>query len=664
MSKIKISILSLLSFLSYATSNVHLKDWMDTSITPQQDFYLYSNGQWIKKNPIPEDYSRWSIFDILEKKNQDELIQLIKSIPHQPLFSSQKINQQIFQYYSSGMNTAQIEKEKIRPLLPMIQEIHHINSSQNLSPIIAKLHDMGVNVFFQVSSMNDLHHSKDMIGGIVQDGLNLPHRDYYLKNDMTTQKIQNAYIEFLEKIFIELHYSNTQAKNAALQTFEIEKKLAEFSLPQEYFRNPKNIDHQSYSEKLTHQYPALDLNQYFQFRGLSSSFLINNCTPNYLQKLNHYLPTLGSQELQNYLIAHLVFQYSNNLHQDLNQSYCQLSIKISGSKKCIKKQDLIIKELNEYLGFAIGDLYVKTHLQAGSIDKINQMIEEIKDVLEKHLKNSWMSASTKTKALTKLKYMKARVGFNPFKIDYQSLNIKDQSYVSNAIALISFETKRQLLKIGHQIQEDEWSMAPQSINAYYDVSQNQINIPLGILQAPFFDIHATDAMNYGGIGAVIGHEMSHGFDDQGAQFNEYGQFKSWWTPKDWKTYQTKVNCIIQQYSSYPVQGHPHHHLNGKLVSGEAIADLMGINLSYHAFLKNHPIDKEPNIEEFTPMQQFYLNYAHIWAANMRDEEALKRSLIDAHPPMNIRVNGTLQNMPKLGEIFHISPSKKPYCILF
>jgi len=267
-----------------------------------------------------------------------------------------------------------------------------------------------------------------------------------------------------------------------------------------------------------------------------------------------------------------------------------------------------------------------------------------------------MSEATKSHALDKINHMKSRVGYHSFFINYQTLDIQPQSYVMNAIALLAFETKRQVLKIGQPVNEAEWEMTPQSINAYYDLSQNQINIPLGILQTPFFDIGASDAQNYGGIGAVIGHEMSHGFDDQGSQFNEKGKYQSWWQKEDWNTYQEKVQCIVQQYSQFPVQGYPKHHINGKLVSGEAIADLIGLKLAFKAF-SNLSIEKSENYKDF------FINYAHIWAANIRDEEALKRSLTDPHPPMNIRVNATTINMPEFYQVFELKPSNKNSCSL-
>ncbi len=657
MSKKILLTLSLCHYCAHASTI----DWMDMTVQPQNNFYLYSNGQWIKNHPIPDDNGRWSMFDVLEKKNQNELVSQIQSIPKNKVLSKSRINQQIFDYYQSGMNIKKIEELKSKPLAHVIYQIQHFHNNKELPHLIAKLHTLGVNVFFEIGPMNDFHQSNQIIAGISQYGLNLPHRDYYLKQDKHSRKIQESYLKFLNILFLELNFSTDMAKKAALQTFEIEKKLALFFMTQEYFRQPKNIDHQMTSEALLALYPNLNLKDYFELRQLPKHFIINNCTPSFLQQLNNYIKTLSPQAIQHYLLAHLMFQYANNMHHTLYQGYCQLNMALSGTKTCPKREDNIIKELNTNLGFAIGDLYVATHLQPGAIEKTEEMIEGIKHELKLHLENSWMSPSTKTQALLKLKNMKSRVGFSRFHIDYQTLSIKPQSYVENAMAIITFETKRQLLKIGRPIDAEEWDMSPQSINAYYDVSQNQINLPLGILQTPFFDVHATDAMNYGGIGAVIGHEISHGFDDQGAQFNEQGQFKSWWTQKDWETYQQKVQCIIQQYSQYAVQGYPKHHLNGKLVSGEAIADLIGLNLAYQAYLHSPPFKRDITIEKFTPMQQFFINYAHIWAANIRNEEALKRSLIDPHPPMNFRVNGTLENMPEFYQTFSIPYPKDNLC---
>lgn len=648
--------LCLMASLSHAST----KEWMDFTIQPKKDFYLYSNGSWIKKNPIPKDYGRWSIFDVLEKKNQDELIQLIQSIPKNKLFASKVIYQQIFQYHQSAMDIKEIEALKIKPLIPFISLIKEYHDPSQLSELLAKLHIIGVHAFFEIVPMNDFHHPKQIIAGIAQDALNLPHRDYYLKNDAHSKKIKENYIEFLKTIFIELNFSKEQALRAAIETFTMEKKLAYLSEPTEYFRQPKNIDHPFSSEKFNQLYPFLDFNQYIVSRKLPKHFIINNCTPVYFQKLESYLSTLSPEAIQNYLLAHLIFQFASNLHHSLYQGYCQLNMNLSGSTRCPKREVQITKELNSYLGFAIGDLYVTTHLKKGSIEKTKEIVEQIKQELKKHLQDSWMSEQTKKHALNKINHMKSRVGFNSFYINYETLAIKPQIYVLNSIALLAFENQRQLLKIGQPVNEAEWEMTPQSINAYYDLSQNQINIPLGILQTPFFDIDASDAQNYGGIGAVIGHEMSHGFDDQGSQFDEKGQYHSWWQKEDWKMYQKKIQCIIQQFSEYPVQGHPKHHLNGKLVSGEAIADLMGLKLAFKAY-SNHSLEQSEKSRSF---QVFFINYAHIWAANIRDEEALKRSLTDPHPPMNIRVNATTSNMPEFYQVFMIKRSNKTMCSLF
>jgi putative endopeptidase len=642
-------------------------DWMDKHYHPAYNFFLYANNNWIKNNPIPHDKGRWSIFDSLDEKVNHQIQSMILNLPQNKKRFTNTINQQIYAYYASGMNTQQIEKTKATPLMPLVEQVQNIQNLEDLAKLTAKLHQYGINVFYAFSSTSDIHHEGQMIGGIVQDGLNLPHRDYYLKDDPKTLSIKASYIKILETIFLDLKYSRANAKKAALDTWEIEKKLADFSKPQDYFRNPKNIDHLSQSKALSKNYQHLYLDEYFALRGLSKDFPINNFTPSFLSTLDDYLAGLPSNQIKNYLLAHIYFTFADNLHQSIRNEFCQVKMILSDIETCPLRWKQIITELNTYLGYAVGDIYLEHYYRAGAIEKTTSIVENIKQQMEAQLSASqWLSPHTKKFALLKLRKMRSRVGFNHFDIDYSTLEItQSKSYLENALALSQFETQRKLVKIGQAKNENEWDMPPQSINAYYDVSKNQINIPYGILQAPFFDVNATDAINYGGIGAVIGHEISHGFDDQGAQFNEVGLFKKWWTQQDWENYQTRVQCIVKQYSQYPVQGTQNIHLNGKMVSGEAIADLVGIHLAYEAFIKSQANAQSSLLNDFKPSQQFFINYGHIWASHIRDAEALKRSRMDFHPPMNMRVNGTLRNVLPFFDAFDIpKPQEDNLCQFF
>jgi putative endopeptidase len=629
-------------------------NWMDTQIPPSKDFFSYANANWVKSNPIPKDYGRWSIFEKLDKKVSLQIKDMIATLPKQKEFN-QRINQQIYEFYQTGLDTKTIEEVNSKPLQPIIQKILAYQNLKQLSVLLADLHALGIDAFYGVTSTPDMHRPKQNIGVIVQSGLNLPHRDYYLKETKEAKKLQEKYRAFLKTIFLEQKYTESQANQAVNDTFEIEKKLAELFKPEDYFRNPQNIDNQIPSNELTKKYQNLYLNEYFSERKLTNNFTINNYTPDYLESLNLYLAQLNDKKIKNYLIAQVIFVYAQNLNLAFSKPYCQLSMEISGSLSCPTRWETVVKELNHFLGFAVGDLYVARYSRDGEIQKTNTIINNVKQQMRIHLMDStWLSSDTKRQALIKLEHMQSRVGFNHFEIDYKPLNIKKQSYVQNALALSQFETQRMLNKIGKAIDDNEWDMSPQSINAYYDIAQNRINIPLGILQAPFFDINASNAINYGGIGTVIGHELSHGFDDMGAQFNEKGQFHQWWTKKDWATYQEKVSCIVQQFSSYPVQGTKHRHLNGKLVSGEAIADLMGVNLAFNAYKQSNEAKEDIAIGAFSPEQQYFIGYGHIWASKVRNEEALKRALTDPHPPMNLRVNGTLRNIPGFYKAFNLS----------
>jgi putative endopeptidase len=660
-SVLQYSCLILLAASVHAQNNDHLHiDWMDTNYQAAENFFMYSNHNWLKKNPIPNDKGRWSIFDYLDEKVNQQIQDLLLNLPQSPSLFSKKINQQLHQYFKSGLDKHTIEKEKAKALEPFIEKINAYQNLKDLAKLTAKLHKIGVNVFYDVSSTADIHKKGQLIAGISQDGLNLPNRDYYLLADENGHSIYNAYMALLEHFFIELNYTHEDAKQAAVETWEIEKKIAEISEPKAFFRDPKNIDHPYQAAELAKKYPQLFLNEYFLARGLKNNFKINNFSEKYLQELDLYLKTLDGQQLKNYLLAHLYFAYANYMHASIKNAYCKFEMILSDTEACLPQWKQMIQDLNHFLGYAVGDIYMTHYYQMGVIEKINSMIENIKQQMASQIENNlWLSQKTKAFALLKLSKMSSRVAYSQFDIDYSSLNIKQQSYLANTIAMVQFETQRKFIQIGKPINEKEWEMPPQSINAYYDVAKNQINIPYGILQAPFFSLNANDAINYGGIGAVIGHEISHGFDDQGAQFDEKGVLKKWWTHADWQRYQERVQCIIKQYSRYPVQGTKNTYLNGQLVSGEAIADLVGLHLAYEAFIAHQSAHQASDSSiEYSPSQQFFISYAHVWASHIRDAEAIKRSRTDFHPPMQLRVNATLQNTLPFFDAFQIPKSKE------
>jgi putative endopeptidase len=652
--------LLLMTALSYAQPSDSLNfnaEWMNTDAHPETNFFEYANGGWLQKNQIPEDEAEWGIFDILDQQVKAQIKSMILSLPNHPHQIKNPTNRQLYSFYQSGMDLKLSEKTKLEPLQPLIDEVFQFKS---LARIIAHLHALNVNVFFNLSPNTDVHYPNFMIAQISQDGMFLPNRNYYLQHDEKSLRIQKAYQRYIETLFTNSGYDTQSAHQAYLDTWFIESKLAYIAKENDYFRIPQNIDHRTKTLAMEKKYSHLQLQSYLHENQLDHLKILNDAAPSYLKELNQLLPTLSKSQIQHYLLAQLFANYAPYLHQAFREPYFDFLKSLRGTTNYPERWKQVIETENNLLGYAIGELYVVNYQQPGEIEYIENMIVQIRHALKNRIiQSKWLSKKTQKMALKKLRAMSSRVGYPKKPLNYEYLMVKEQSYVANVMAAYQFEILRQWQKMNRVIDPDEWDMPPQSINAYYDVSQNQINIPLGILQKPFFDIHAPDAINYGGIGVVIGHEIFHGFDDEGAQFDAEGKLNFWWTKEEWNIYQGKIQCIVNQFSGLKIPG-SENYLNGKLVSGEAIADLGGIQLAYEALTQ---LPNLQDIEHFTATQQFFINFAHIWASKIRDEESIRKGHIDPHPPKIYRVNGTLSNTPQFYEAFHI-PKKKRMCNLF
>jgi putative endopeptidase len=638
------------------------QDWLDTNISPQSNFYLFANGGWIKSNPIPKSEAEWSVFNVLQKKVDTQLKLMLLNLPKHPSIYNKKINQELYLYFKSGLDNKTIEQAGIEPIKPLIHEIKTIHDLESMIAILTRLHQIDIPVFFSFDNFNDLHRKDLIIGNLSQSALILPDRNYYLKTDSKTKKIQTAYQVFIESIFQNLGYSKTKAHLAYQDVWAIEHQLASISNDREYFRSPKNIDHVENLININKKYPNILISQYLSSIGMNHINELNIANPNFFDQLNHYIPTLKYRAIQHYFIASLFSDIASKLNSNYAGLYCEFAKSIRGFHDCPPTWQQIINSENYYLGYALGDLYVASYEKKGTTQYIQTMLQDIRRSLKQKLtQNSWLSPQTKQEAQTKLAKMSARIGY-PEPLDYSNLHINSKIYINNVLEARRFEVSRQWKKIGTKANPNEWEMPPQSINAYYNASQNQINIPLGILQAPFFSINAPGAANYGGIGVVIGHEIFHGFDDEGSQFNADGIYKTWWTQSEWQYFQKQVNCIIQQYSAYQI---PQTNLfvQGKLVSGEAIADLGGISLALDAYEHSNYKNIDKTIDNYTPIQQFFIRFSQIWASHIKKEEAYRKGLIDSHPPKEFRVNGTLKNVPEFYSAFNIK-APKDRCYLF
>lgn len=640
----------------FAADALHM-DWTNSSIAPSEDFYTYANGNWQKNNPIPADYASWGSFNTVHEKVQEIIHQMLIKASENTSARPGSIEQKVGDFYYSGMDENLINKVGVEPLKPEFNRIDAIKNLHDLKALIPHLQSIGVNALFGFGSMQDYKDSNRMIAALVQGGLGLPDRDYYLKPDDKFKKIRAAYLTHVAKMFELLGDNPDKAAAEAKIVMDIETKLAQASMSQVAQRDPHAVYHMIKIADLEKQTPNFSWSNYLKAMGQGKVKSLNLAMPDFFKVLNKELQTTAIDDWKIYLRWHLLAGYAPYLSKPFVDQNFQMVSAISGTEKILPRWKRVVGTENAALGFAIGKLYVDTYFSPKSKQAVLDILKNIRAVLQEDLSTlSWMDPATRKAALQKLALMEERVGYPSKWWDYSSLKVDKGPYVLNVMRANEFLNKRDLDKIGKPIDRTEWAMTPQTINAYYDPSMNNLNIPAGILQAPFFDPNAPMALNYGSIGFVMGHEMTHGFDDQGAQFDGHGNLKNWWTPGDLTKFKEATQCIVDQFSNYTVDGGM--HVQGKLVVGEATADLGGITLAYKAFHRSKDFKNATTIDGMTPDQQFFLGTAHVWAINIRPQQIQNQVTTDPHPPARFRVNGSLANIPQFQAAFNI-PENSP-----
>ena len=646
---------------------LHL-DWLDRTVQPQNDFYTFSNQGWINHHPIPQDYSRWGSFYILNEQNQTELHELLEDASRDHAAKAFSIEQKVGDFYFSGMNTDAINRVGWMPLKPELQRIAAMRSSHDVMVELAHLHGIGVNALFALDSMQDFKNSQVMIGALMQDGLSLPDRDFYLNQAPRFRKIREAWVDYMMAVFKLLGETPQAARVHAKRVLVIETDLARASKPQEALRDPYAIYHMEEVVALNQRMPHVDWPTYFSAMGLTSMRQVNVMTPEYFDAMSKQLASVSLSDWKIYLRWHLLHAYADVLSTPFVDADFRMRQVLTGAHALKPRWKRVVDMTNACLGFAVGELYVKRYTTTKSVDEVAGIMHEIHDVLRRDLKTlPWMSEATRKAALKKLALLEERVGSPRVWWDYSSLMIDRGPFVLNVLRCNAFLVKRSLNKIGKPVDRSEWQMTPQTVNAYYDPSMNSINIPVGILKSPFYDASAPAAVNFGAIGAVIGHEITHGFDDQGAKFDGHGNLKNWWTAEDAVKFKAATDCIKDQFAQYKTEDNM--PVKGDLVVGEATADLGGLVLAYRAFHASTVFKTAKTVAGFTPDQQFFLGYAHLWAISTRPEYARVLSLIDPHPQAKLRVNGTLLNIPAFEQAFPAqalekSPSKHQACVIW
>jgi len=643
-------------YSSNAAEALHL-DWIDTKVSPGDDFYSYANGNWQKNNPIPPEYASWGSFNVVNEKVQKIIHQMLIKAAANKQAKPGSDEQKVGDFYYSGMDEATINKVGVIPLNSEFAQIETIKNIDDLQKEIIHLHQLGVDVLFGFGSMQDFLNSDEMIGAVVQSGLGLPDRDYYLKDDPKFKKIREAYVDHVAKMFQLLGDPSEKAKSEAKTVMTIETRLAQASMSQIEQRDPHAIYHMMTVSEIDKLTPHFSWPNYLQARGQDKIQKINFAMPEFFKAVNNLLTSISLDDWKIYMRWQLIDSYASFLSQPFVDQNFKMVAALTGTEKILPRWKRVVATENAALGFSIGQMYVAQYFPPQSKEAVLDMLKNIRGVLQDDIQTlSWMTPETREAALKKLSLMEERIGYPSKWWDYSKLIVDRGPYVLNVVRANQFLINRDLAKIGKPIDRTEWGMTPQTINAYYDPSMNNLNMPAGILQPPFFDPNAPAALNYGSVGFVMGHEMTHGFDDQGAQFDGHGNLKNWWTPSDLSKFNKATECIVNQFSQYVVDGDL--HVQGKLVVGEATADLGGITIAYRAFQRSKEYKNAKTIDGMTPDQQFFLGTAHVWATNIRPQQIRNQVTTDPHPPALYRVNGSLANIPQFQKAFNI-PDQSP-----
>lgn len=625
---------------------------IDNSVDPRVDFYDYACGGWMKANPIGDEYSRYGSFDALAENNKLQLKTLFEELA-QSKQEQGSVGQKVRDLYLLGMDSARRNREGAQPVMADIAKIQNMKLA-DLNDIITWEQSNIGSPFFGCGVEADLMNSDINALYISQPGLGLPDRDYYIVASKENQQIMVAYTNYLEKIFTLVGYNKKAAKKAAKNIIALESKIAEWSMSREEQRDIAKMYNPVPYAQLCEEYNSIDWKSVFNSLNLNNIDTVIITQPKALKQVNDLMPKLSLQEVKDYLVFNYISSASSYLSNDFTEANFEMYSKtLQGTKEMQPMWKRALNVPNGILGEAVGELYVAKYFANGSKEKMLKIVNNLKIALGEHIATlPWMSETTKINALVKLNSFTVKIGYPDKWKDYSGITVDvNKSYWENVKNAIIFKSKEEYAKCGKQVDRDEWFMTPQTVNAYYNPTTNEICFPAGILQPPFFDVNADDASNYGAIGVVIGHEMTHGFDDQGRNFDQNGNMKDWWTEEDANRFKELTSILVKQYDSIIVLGD--EHANGKFTLGENIADHGGLRVSYTAFKKTQQGRSEEKTDGFTPDQRFFLSYAGVWAGNIRDAEILRRTKTDPHSLGRWRVNAALKNIEPFFKAFNI-----------
>ncbi|MDD4054632.1 MAG: M13 family metallopeptidase [Bacteroides sp.] len=634
------------------TSGIHMEN-LDTSVLPGTSFYQYACGGWMKNNPLTDEYSRFGSFDLLAENNREQLHTLITELSKESNKAG-SIAQKIGDLYNLAMNEAKLNAEGVQPIKKELKKLSQINDKKQIYTVLAEMQKIGIYPYFYLFVSADDMNSTMNIVQTYQGGLGMGERDFYIEDEESIKTIRSKYKEHVKKMFLLAEFSEDSANKSAEAVMDIETQLAQASRSRVSLRDPHANYNKFSLEVLKEDFSTFEWDDFLKGVGLSSTQEIIVGQPETLKKAFQLMDEKPLEDQIAYLQWNLINSAASYLSDDfVNQNFDFYGKTMSGTQELQPRWKRAVSSVNGALGEAVGQMYVEKHFPQAAKNRMLELVGNLQTALGERIQElEWMSEVTKEKALEKLATFHVKIGYPDKWKDYSSLAIKNDNYWENIKRANQWEHAEMIAKADNPVDPDEWFMNPQTVNAYYNPTTNEICFPAGILQYPFFDMNADDAFNYGAIGVVIGHEMTHGFDDQGRQYDKEGNLKDWWTEEDAVNFTKRAQVMIDFFNAIEVA--PGVHANGEFTLGENIADHGGLQVSYQA-LKNATKDNPLKDKDgFTPEQRFFLAYGNVWAGNIRSEEILRLTKIDPHSLGQWRVDGALPHIDAWYKAFNIT----------
>lgn len=665
---LSLSIVSVLLLSSFSanqpTKPIDLNNF-DKSVKPGDNFYQYVNGTWVKNNPVPDTETRWGSFSIVDETIKERLKQIVEELQNMKDVKPGSPEQKIRDYYLAAMNTDRINASGITPIKEDLERINNIGSTNDLAPVIVHLNSLGVRPFFFAYVGQDDKIATEMILSFYQGGLGLPDKDYYLQETDENKIIIEQYKAHINKMF-NFVYGNGNEKSGEI-IFQFEKRLAAVSKSRVELRDPEANYNKMSLQKFNALCPVFEWQTFVKYLteyGLQNPDVANNIIvgqPDFFSKLSSIVQESSIEDIKTYLKWNLINSKADLLGTEMEKAdFDFYEGVLRGAKEMKPRWKRTLDAINGSMGELLGQIYVKKYFSAEAKKRVEEMVNNlIAAYKERIMSRTWMADETKRAALAKLEKITTKLAYPNKWRDFSSLEIKpENSYYENSVAVSRYMLSYNLNKLGKPIDKTEWGMSPQTVNAYYNPGYNEIVFPAAIMQPPFFYPDGDDAVNYGAMGAVIGHEITHGFDDQGNQYDAEGNLRNWWTEEDKKRFRTEADKLVEQYSGFVALDDL--KVNGALTQGENIADLGGLTMAYAALQKALEKNPQKPIDGFTPDQRFFISFAQVWRNNIREAELKRRLKVDVHSPGKFRTLGPLSNMPEFYKAFEVSKGQAMY----